>query len=179
MNVAGETSRQVAVMMPGDGLRMRVMRPGSVMMSDAGLRVTVMMMRVLPLVLLIAHQAFASVQVRGASEVIGVLVNVGVHIAVKVTVHATIDRRGLVMVLVRVQNLLNALQLILSGILFLRQAGVLFKLLVQLLAGRLEQIRSRFQQGARTRGQAVLIVLQARALLDASRRFERQVAREI
>lgn len=103
----------------------------------------------------------------------------GVHIAVKVAVHGALDRRGLVMVLVRVQNLLNALELLLSGALLLRQAGVLLQLLVQLLAGGLEQVRSRLQQRAGARGQAVLIVLQARALLDAPRRFEGQVAREV
>lgn len=74
MHMAGESGRQVAVMVAGDSLRVRVMRPGAVMMSDAGLRVTVMMMRVLPLVLLIAHQTLSSVQVAGASEVVGVLV---------------------------------------------------------------------------------------------------------
>lgn len=106
--------------------------------------------------------------------------NVGVHVAVKVAVNATLHRRGLVMVLVRIQNLLDVLVFVLAGTLLLRQAGrVLLQLLVQLLAGRLEQIRSGFQQGARTRGQAVLAVLQARALLNPSRRFERQIAREV
>lgn len=141
------------------------------------LRVAVMMVRMLSLVLLEAHQALASIQIRTAPEVVGVLVNMGVHVAMEM--HTAIHRRGFVMMLIRIQHLLDVLRLLLAGALLLQQACMILQLLVQLLAGRLEQIRHGFQHGARARGQTVLTVLQARALLDSSSRFERQVARQV
>ena len=69
------------------------------MMSDVRLRVTMMMMCVLSLVLLEAHQALG-VEIRVASKVIRVLVNVSVYVAMKVSVNATIHRRRLVMMLI-------------------------------------------------------------------------------
>lgn len=83
-------------------LRVRVMHAGSMMMSDIRFRITVMMMCVLSLVLLIAHQVLAGVQIRAASKIVSMFVDVSVHVAVKVSVNAAIHRRGLVMVLVRI-----------------------------------------------------------------------------
>jgi len=142
-------------------LRVRVMHAGSVMMSDARLHVTVMMMRVLSLMLLKAHQTLACLQARTVAEVISVLVNVGVHVAVEVPVHATLHHCGLVMMLIRVQHLLHALQLVLATALLLRrQAGMsVLQLLVQVLAGAFEQIRAGFQQRTGRGGQTVLVIL--------------------
>lgn len=165
----GEARRhEIPMMVSADGLRVRVMRPGSVMMADARLGIAVMMMRVLSLMLLVAaHQAVTrDVQIRGtAAKVVGVLVKhaVGMHVRVKVPVHAAFHRRGLVMMLIRVQRLLHALQLVLAAALLLRrQAGVsVVQLFLQVLAGRVEHVRtSLHQQWAGTGGQAVLIILQ-------------------
>lgn len=150
MDMASKTSCQISMMMSGHSLRVCVMCPGSMMMSNVCLRVAVMMMRVLSLVLLKAHQAF--VQIRVVPKIIGVLMNVAMYVAVKMPMNATLHRRGFVMMLVRIQHLLHALQLLLVGALLLRrQAGVIFQLLVQLVVGCLKQIRSCFQQRTRTR----------------------------
>lgn len=122
MHMAGEASRQISMMMPGHTLRVRVMRARSVMMSDVRFRITVMMMCVLSLMLLKSHQALAGIQVRAASKVVGMLVNVSVHIAVKMTVNAALHCRRLVMMLVRIQDLLDVLQFVLARALLLRQA---------------------------------------------------------
>lgn len=80
-----------------------------------GLPVPVMMMSVLPLVLLESHQAVARVQIRAASEVVRVFVNVGMSIAVEMPVDVAFRRRRLVMMLIRIQDLLNILQFIFAG----------------------------------------------------------------
>jgi len=118
--MAGEIRHQISVMMSGHSLRVRVMRTGPVMMSDIRLCITMMMMRVLSLVLLKAHQALGGIEIRIASEVIGVLVNVTVYVAVEVSVNATIHRRRFMMMLIRIQYLLNILQLVFARVLLLR-----------------------------------------------------------
>jgi len=149
-------------MMSAHRLRVRVMHTGSVMMGDARLHVAVMMMRVLSLMLLEAHQALAGLQARAVTKVISVLVNVSVHVPVEVPVHATLHHRGLVMMLIRIQHLLYALQLVLATVLLLRrQAGMsVLQLLVQILASAFEEIRAGFQQRTGSGGQAVLVILQ-------------------
>jgi len=109
------------MMMSTHSLRVRVMHAGSVMMGDARLHVAVMMMRVPSLVLLEAHQPLAGVQARAVAKVIGVLVNVGMHVSVEVSVHAALHHRGLVMMLILIQHLLHALQLVLAAALLLRR----------------------------------------------------------
>lgn len=113
----------------------------------------VMMMSVLPLtVLLKPHQPVPDhVQIRAASKVVGVLVHVSVRVPVEVAVDGVALGRGrLVVMLVRVENLLNArLQLVFGrrgGGRFLRQRDTavilelqIFRLGEESRAGGLEQ----------------------------------------
>lgn len=124
MDMASETSCQTSMMM---SLRVCVMYPGSVMMSNVRLCVAVMIMRVLSLVLLLkAYQALVQICI---IPVIIVLVNVAVYVAMKMSMNPTFHR--FVMMLVRIQHLLYILQLLLAGVLLLRrQAGVIFQLLI-------------------------------------------------
>lgn len=117
-----------------------------------GFRVPVMMVGVLSLVLLkSSHQSVPDVQIRGPTEIVGVLVHVRVRVAVEMSVDGRALGRGrLVMMLIRIQNLLNVLQLVFArGGRFLRQlSSVFLELLVQIFGGRIEQSCARLQQRA-------------------------------
>ena len=151
-HVAVHVAGEISVMMAGHRLGPVRMVHGPrwpVMVAHArGFRAPVMMMGVLPLKS--SHQSVPHVQIRRPAKIVRVLVDVRVRVAVEMAV----DGRalGLVMMLIRVQNLLNALQLALlaaRGRGFLRQlAAVLLELLVQIFGGRVEQSCARLQQGA-------------------------------
>ena len=118
VNVAGQAGRQISMMVRRYSLRAVRMMHGRrpVMMGDVrGLGVAVVMMSVLSLsVLLKSHQSIRDVQIRGASEIVGVLVHVRVAIAdVEMPVDVAFRRCWLVMMLIRIQNvLLDVLQLV-------------------------------------------------------------------
>lgn len=156
VHVAGEGGREIPVMMARHRLGPVGVVHGArwpVMVGHArGFRVPVMMVGVLSLVLLkSSHQSVPDVQIRGPTEIVGVLVHVRVRVAVEMSVDSRALGRGrLVMMLIRIQNLLNVLQLVFArGGRFLRQlSSVFLELLVQIFGGRIEQSCARLQQRA-------------------------------
>lgn len=160
-----------------------------VMMAPRNARAfRVMMMSVLPLtVLLKPHQPVPDhVQIRAASKVVGMLVHVSVRVPVEVAVDGVALGRGsLVMMLVRVQNLLNArLQLVFArgGGRFLRQRDttVILELLVQIFRLGEKSRAGGLEQRAGWAAWLAVVVLQVVAgFLNSSRCLERQVSREV
>lgn len=118
VHVAGKGGREISVMMAWHPLGPVGMVHGPrwpvVMGHVRGFRVPVMVVGVLSLKS--SHQPVPdSVQIRGPSKVVGVLVDVRVRVAVEMSVDVALGRGRLVMVLIRIQNLLNILQLVFAG----------------------------------------------------------------